>query len=357
MRLATLFAAVAMLLFSGTPTSAEDAAYPAGRSSRSMEGLAVELDLPSKLSKEEPVSLVVILHGAGGSATGMAGALHGWAADGYVICAPKSTAQTWSPSDIQAVLRIAAQLKKDLPIDPKRVHVAGFSNGGFNLSPLAFDDDLHPCSATWVGSGCSGGSIPKWAKTELGVLAMAGAEDRLAGTARDTPKVLRGKVRSVEVRLQPGLGHKWPRELSPYHHWWMGAMEGRFVPGEDMNFEWGESIEDALKALEGQKRGGVVVYAFHPDDAESPIAKKLQGEVLMDPLVRHYGAQLQAVKLNFAEHGVALEALGVKTTPALVVLTKKGKPKKVLSAKSLKARKIASALKSVAPNKKPPGKK
>ena len=356
MRLTLPAVLAALLLLTGGTTQAEDPPYPAGRSSRVMEGLTVELDLPANLSKDAPVSLVVILHGAGGSATGMAGALRGWSADGYVVCAPKSTAQTWSAADIKAVLRIAAKLKEDLPIDPKKVHVAGFSNGGFNLGPLAFDDDLHPCSATWVGSGCSGGSIPKWAKTDLGVLAMAGAEDRLADAARNTPKVLSGKVRSVEVRLQEGLGHKWPRELTPYHQWWMGVMEDRFVPGEDLNFDWGDSIEEAVKALEDERRGGILVYAFHADDAENPLARRLQGEVLMDPLVRHYGSQLQAVKLDFEAHREALEALGVKSTPAIVVLKKSGAPKKVVEGKSLKARKIASALKSVAPNKKPPGK-
>ena len=356
MRWSPTLATFAILLFASAPAHAQDWPYPAGRTSQSLEGLTVELDLPRELSSDKPASLVVILHGAGGSATGMAGALHGWAAQGYVVCAPKSTADTWSAPDVKAVLRIAAQLKSELPIDPNRVHVVGFSNGGFNLGPLAFDDDLHPRSATWVGSGCSGGSIPKWAKTDLGVLAMAGAQDRLAGSARATPKVLSGKVRSVEVRLQAGLGHKWPRELTPYFQWWMGTMEGRFVPGEDMNFEWGNSIEAAVKALEDAKRGGILVYAFHADDAENPIAKKLQGEVLMDPLVRHYGSQLQAVKLDFAEHREALEALGVKTTPAIVVLKKSGTPKKVVAGKSLKARKIASALKSVAPNKKPPEK-
>lgn len=357
MRWSGTLAVVAILLLAGVPAHAEDWPYPAGRSSRSMEGLTVELDLPKELSHDEPASLVVILHGAGGSATGMAGALREWPAQGYVVCAPKSKDQTWSNSDVKAVLRIAETLKSELPIDPRKVHVVGFSNGGFNLGPLAFDDDLHPRSATWVGSGCSGGSIPKWARTDLGVLAMAGAEDRLASSARGTPKVLSDKVRSVEVRLQAGLGHKWPRDLMPYYRWWMGAMEGRFVPGEDMNFEWGDSIEEAVKALEDERRGGILVYAFAPDDAEKEVAKRLQNEILMDPLVRHYGNQLQAVKLDFAAHREALEALGVKETPAIVVLKRSGARKKVLAGKSLKARKIASALKSVAPNKKPPGKK
>ena len=356
MRLTTSVAVLLFVLHAGGLAVAEDWPYPAGRSSQSLHGLTVELDLPATLSHEKPASLVVILHGAGGSATGMAGALGGWAAEGYVVCAPKSKAATWSASDIKAVLRIAATLKDTLPIDPKKVHVAGFSNGGWNLPAVAFDGDLRPCSAAWVAAGCTAGA-PKWAKANMGVIAMAGTEDGNASSARDTVKILNGKVRSVEVRFQPGLGHKWPRELMPYFQWWMGAMEGRFVPGEDMNFEWGESIDEAVASLSNAKRGGVFIYAYQASDAEKAVAKSLQNVALMDPLVRHYGNQLRPVKLDFAKHREALEALGVKSTPALVVLSRKGKPKKVLGEKSLKARKIASALKSVAPNKKPPGKK
>jgi predicted esterase len=325
--------------------------YPEGHSSQRIEGLQVELILPAGLAPEKPASLVVILHGAGGTATGMAGSLRGWVPDGYVVCAPKSTEATWSDADVKAVLRIGAHLKAVLPVDPKRVHVVGFSNGGWNLGPLAFDDDLHPCSATWVAAGCTGGRVPKWAVKELGVLALAGTEDGNAGAARATVDVLKDKVRSVEVRFQKGLGHEWPGELMPYLKWWMGAMEGRFVPGEDMNFAWGESVEQALAALAGAKKGGVLLYAFDAGDADDPIARALQNEVLMDPDVRFFGEQLQAVKLDLSQHREALEALGVKTTPAVVVLAKDGKPKKVLEGKSLKASKVASALKSVAPEK------
>jgi predicted esterase len=355
MRFAMLVVVLLLLLRAEGAALAEDWPYPSGRSSHSLHGLAVELDLPQTLSREKPASLVVILHGNGGSATGMAGALRGWAAEGYVVCAPKSTDIGWSASDVKAVLQIVDTVKAKLPIDPKKVHVVGFSNGGWNLPTLAFHDELRPCSAAWVASGCTAGP-PKWAKKDLGVIAMAGTEDSAARSSRETVKMLTGKVRSIEARFQPGLGHKWPRELMPYFQWWMGAMEGRFVPGVDMNFDWGESIEEAVASLAGVKRGGVLVYAFQESDAQSAKAKSLQNVLLMDPLVRHYGNQLKAVKLDYAKHREALEALGVKATPALVVLSRSGKVKKVLGAKSLKARKIASALKSVAPNKKAPGK-
>jgi predicted esterase len=337
-------------LFFAAPASGEDPPYPAGPSTQTIEGLQVELDLPKEMSAQKPASLVVILHGAGGTATGMAGALRTWPAAGYVVCAPKSKGQVWSPTDVEAVKRIAAHLLKSLPIDPRRVHVVGFSNGGWNLPPLAFDDVLKPRSATWVAAGCNEGGAPKWAKTGLGVLALAGSQDANADSARDTVRILRGKVRSVEVRFQPGLGHEWPTQLVPYLLWWMGAMEGRYQPGEDMNFEWTGDLEAAKSGLAGAKKGGVLVYAWSDAEAEPDAGRELQNEVFMDPAVRFYGAQIPCVKLRFEDHRAALEALGVKSAPAVVVLDVKGAPKKVL-VPPFKAKNFAAALRPVAPDK------
>jgi len=72
--------------------------------------------------------------------------------------------------------------------------------------------------------------------------------------------------------------------------------------------------------------------------------------VLLDRLVRHYGNQLQALRFI---HGPETEAMGVKKTPAIVVMDKTGKVKKVLQGK-IKARSLASALRAVAPNRKRP---
>jgi len=342
-------ALLALLLLAGR-APAEDPPYPAGPSSQSIEGLQVELDLPREMSAQRPASLVVILHGAGGTATGMAGSLRTWPAAGYVVCAPKSKGQVWSTTDVEAVKRIAAHLLKTLPIDPRRVHVVGFSNGGWNLPPLAFDDVLRPRSATWVAAGCKEGGAPKWAKEGLGVLALAGSQDANAASARDTVRILEGKVKSVEVRFQPGLGHEWPTQLVPYLLWWMGAMEGRYVPGEDMNFEWGTDLEAAKASLAGAKKGGVLVYAWSETDAEAGAGRDLQNSVFMNPAVRFYGAQIPCVKLRLEDHRAALEALGVKAAPAVAVLDLKGAPKKVLGP-PFKAKNLAAALRPVAPDK------
>lgn len=153
------------------------------------------------------------------------------------------------------------------------------------------------------------------------------------------------------MRLQKGLGHEWPHEHDAYLLWWMGAMEGRFEPGKDENFKWGDDLDVALEGQKGKKKGGALVYVWSPDDASKPEAKELQNEVLMDPLVRHYGSQLAAVKLELADP--VAQKLGATVSPALVVLDKDGDVKKLLAGK-VSAKALAAALRAVAPDAKPP---
>jgi dienelactone hydrolase len=326
------------------------AEYPAGRSVQKIEGVETALLVP-EMSDRQPASLVILLHGAGDNGPNLIHALAPWEKEGYVVCAPSATDGTWDTSDIAAAKRIALHLLKTLPIDPKRIHTVGFSNGGWNLAGVAFDEELKPCSATWIAAGFNGGAVGKWAKKGLGALALAGAQDPNAPAAMKTVDLLKDKVRSVEVRLQQGLDHKWPREHDEYLLWWMGVMEGRFEPGKDLNFKWTDDLDTALEGLKAKKKGGVVVYVWSPEDLSKPEAKELQNGILMDPLVRHYGSQLAAVKLEVTDP-VATK-LGATASPAIVVLDKEGAVKKLLPGK-ITAKALASALRSVAPDGKPP---
>lgn len=228
--------------------------------------------------------------------------------------------------------------------------MVGFSNGGWNLAPLAFDDALRPCSATWIAAGFQGGAVPKWAKEGLGAIALAGSQDGNLDAAQATVPALRDKVRSVEVRVQEGLGHAFPRELAPYLQWWMGVMEGRFTPGDEKSFEWTEDLDAAIASLAGAKKGGVMAYLFAAADAGKPAAKAFQQVAFFDPEVRFLGAQVKAVKIDAAAHPEAMARLGVKDTPAVVVLDRQGKVEKVLQGE-VKARALAKALRGIAPER------
>lgn len=319
--------------------------YAAGRHEVELEGLKTAIIVPEQ---GEKLSMIVLLHGAGDSGLNLSRSLEHWARDGYLVVAPSARAQTWDQADLAATLRIAEQLLKTMPVDPDRVHAVGFSNGGWNLGPVAFSDQLKCVSATWIAAGYRGGKVPKWAKKRLGVLALAGQQDGNAKAAADTVPALEGKVKSAEARFQPKLGHKWPRELIPYMRWWIGTREGRYKPGDDMNFEWEEDLTGAIAKIADRKgRGGVLVYVWSKEDK----APQVQNEILMDSLVRWFGKQNPAVLL---EMGDEARELGVKQTPALLVLNKKGEVKKHYAGKKIKASTLGKALRAVAPNKSKP---
>jgi len=314
--------------------------YAPGRHEVELEGLKTALIVP-----DEPRSMIVLLHGLGDSGINLSRSIESWAKDGYLIVAPSTRGQAWEKADVDAALRIAQAMIAQVPAVKERVHVVGFSNGGWNLAPLAFSDELKPVSATWLAAGYRGGSVPKWAKKRLGVLALAGEQDPNAKAAAETVPALLGKVRSVEARFQPNLDHKWPRELIPYMRWWMGTREGRYTPGDDMTFPWRDELAGALAEVAGRKgRGGVLVYVWSKDDQ----APEVQNDVLMDPLVRRFGNQNPAVKLEMGEEAAKL---GVKETPALVVLDKKGGVAKLYAGAKIKASLLAKALRAIAPDK------
>lgn len=194
---------IACLLLAAGTARANDLPYPTGRSEHTLEGLKTTLLLPDDISVRNPASLIVLLHGLGDNGANLAGALASWTDLGYAVVAPSSTGQVWSRPDVEAVIRIAVHLKKTLPIDPARIHAIGFSNGGWNLAPVAFSDELKRCSATWIASGYNGGKVPRWARKGMGVLALAGEQDANAAAARGTVPALEDKVRSVEARFQP----------------------------------------------------------------------------------------------------------------------------------------------------------
>ncbi len=358
----TLFAiAVGMIPLAVIPlvasARAEDQPFPAGTSTHEMHGLQCTMVMPKDYDPAAEHSLVVILHGMGGTGTGMASSIAFTAANGFVVCAPKSRGQGWSAEDVGDVRTIVAELKKTLNVGASRLHGVGYSNGAWNLAAVALDDDLRFASATWIAGGYTGGKVPKHAKKGLGVLALAGAQDGNRASAEKTPHLLGDDVRMAEVRIQPNLGHEWPRDHIPYWHWWMGVQEGRYVPGETLAFDWVESREAGLAAL-GSDKNGAVEYWYSAEDArlegaQHEQAKFLQNDLLQDRSVRFFGNQLTAWKLDSAEHAETFAALKIKSTPAIVTYDKKGKVKKVLTGK-LKAKSVAAALRSVAATKKRP---
>ncbi len=349
-----LHAMLSFCLLLGAAPEGKEPPYPAGSSAQEHAGLKFQLVLPQGYDAAKPYALFVVLHGYGGTETGMADSFATLAERDFVVCAPKSTAEGWDDGDLQKVREILRHLTKVLSIGPGRLHGLGFSNGGWNLAPLVFDEEFAFASACWMAAGFQGGSVPKRAKKALGAIALAGSEDPNRGAAEGTVELLRDKVRSVECRIQPGLGHEFPNELMPYYFYWLEVMDGRFTPGRDASFQWSDDPEAASLRMAEEKLGGFF-YFFAAEDQASADARALQHEVFFDPLVRCYGEQLVAVMLERKEHEELFQEFRLKATPAVVVLKKDGKTAAALCGK-IKAGALAKALRDQAKNKKAPGK-
>jgi predicted esterase len=349
------FALALAVLSLGSAVALAQEKYAPGRSTQHLDGLRYELLVPTEEQGKDGYSLLIILHGMGGTATGMVGIGQEALPRGLITCAPKSTGPGWSAPDIKVVKKIAKHLVDMYGVAPHRRHAAGFSNGGYNLTPLAFDEKLHFVSACWIASSFGGGKPPRWAAKEMACLALVGAEDNARPSAVKIVDQLEGKVKFVDYRVQPGLGHKLPREHVPYWLYVMEVMEGCFTPGRQLSYDWQTDLAAARGEMASKKVGGFA-YVYDPEatDKERDLTKAYQNEALFDRVAGFFGRQLIAVKLEKAAAADLIAEAKVKTTPAIVVFKRGGdKTAKVLTGKP-SAKKLASALRSVAKVKKLP---
>jgi hypothetical protein len=202
-----------------------------------------------------------------------------------------------------------------------------------------------------MGSGFSGGKVPKRAKTEFAAIAMVGEKDRALGAAQATVKTLGKKVHRVDLEIQPDLAHDIPDELMPFYYYWLRVMEGRFHPGDEESLDWHFDVAGALETMKEQKRAGLV-YFFDERDKSNADAKHAQNVVLLDPLVRPRAKELVAVMCDaeIPEEAALMEKWGLSKTPAFAVFSPAGVVKAKFEGK-IAAKALAAALAKVQPKK------
>lgn len=154
--------------------------------------------LPPGYDPSEPVPLVVMVHGRGDSGYGMA-ALTGMNAvadaHGFAVAYPESRGDSWNfyegvpgvvpsehVSDLTFLRRLVERIALDVPLDRRRIYLAGFSNGGFMteraacalsdefaafavvsaemLPELAFNCDVTPTAPILLMHGTSDTDVP-----------------------------------------------------------------------------------------------------------------------------------------------------------------------------------------------------
>jgi poly(3-hydroxybutyrate) depolymerase len=110
----------------------------AGDHTFTCDGFRVDARVPAACTTSA-CGLILDLHGDGGTGLGQDALSHlrelGEAA-GYILILPTGH---WRPSNDEALIRIVRQFVRVLRVDRRRIHVSGFSRGGFAVWRLACD--------------------------------------------------------------------------------------------------------------------------------------------------------------------------------------------------------------------------
>jgi hypothetical protein len=325
--------AFATAVFAAAALGKDLPSYPEGRSMQKLDDHMFDLIVPKAAEVKPPYSLLVVLAGNG---QGDAGAdFTKLIREGFVVLVPmqKLPGGMWATSEVKDVLDDVEQICKSLPIAKDRQHVLTTADHRGFASFVAFDKRAEFASfaldrTVWVGASPS-----SEVRNRLAVLSMGKADDPNRGDAAGILKALGGKVRTLEYRADTGPFH-------PYYRYWLWVAEGRFKPGYDLSFEWIDEVvpnpgdpgsgslpkpgtKSALDVARSQaqsKGESAFVYFYSDEDMGKPEAKTLQNDVFFDPAVRAAAKSLVMVKLEREKHQETFAALGLKTTPAIVIV-------------------------------------
>ena len=178
-------------------------------------------EAPKTVNSAKPAPLIVALHGYGGTANGMFNAWKNTARDfAAVLIAPQALdpageGYSWTVSyeAEYLVLHAIEEARKKYNIDPGRIVVTGFSQGGlttFNLAlthPTLFKGAI-PISGFYDPRVAP---VPTKPGTKLPRFAILnGEQDQEAANNRATGKLIEAAGTSVLVNIYPGAGHALP---------------------------------------------------------------------------------------------------------------------------------------------------
>jgi dienelactone hydrolase/HEAT repeat protein len=123
--------------------------------------------VPDKLPEQKHLGLIVAFHGMNGTedhTTGFAinAAKSAGLADQYVIMGGKSKGAGWATNDDKDLLAWIAWAKETYPIDPRRVHLIGMSNGGWMVKRFGWaNQGLFASVTSYCGGGVDFSNPPK----------------------------------------------------------------------------------------------------------------------------------------------------------------------------------------------------
>lgn len=178
--------------------------------------------LPHGRSPKKPAELIVALHGFGGDADGFAPVYRQVAAErGAILIVPEAITPagpgySWGDVDEaeRLVLRAIETARAENSVDPEKIVLTGFSQGGFLTYILALRHPELFAGAIPVAGGFDPRRVPEAsAAGELPrFFILCGGEDRSLPSNRDASKRLRTLGAKVRLRVYPGVGHTYPAD-------------------------------------------------------------------------------------------------------------------------------------------------
>jgi len=324
--------------------------FPKGESRQMIEGLGCSVLVPESAPPAEGYSLVVALHTHNETARRLIKRFTPHQKRGCIVVAPDWLPDHNQKEQMLAIRRVVDALIEKLAIPIERRHFATREVSFVAMAWLVFDRTPRFATACWLSGARPGGRVPEHARETLSLLVLVGEQSPHVEESFRAHTAYGDKVKSVEVRAQPGVGYELPEALVPYHAWWIKMREGRFEPGDSLAFEWKTWKPGALGVLSSMDAGGFVYWYASASDGADDEARRFQTETLHKGLVQRFGRQLTAWKCDRAEDAAGFAGARLTKTPAVVVFDCRGRVKKTLEG-VITADELAAALRSAAKDK------
>ena len=182
--------------------------------------------VPPGYTPEKPWPLVVALHGYGSSAAQFHGAWFSIADGvGYVLATPQGDQRTaegvgwaWSAEGDQVIQRSIAGVRALVTIDPARIYLVGFSQGGQHAYSLGLQYPRLFRGLAALGAQFQREFLPRleppggW--DGLRVYIGHGQHDRSIASARDAARTLEKLGCAVHLEVYPDVGHGLPEPMA-----------------------------------------------------------------------------------------------------------------------------------------------
>lgn len=300
--------------------------------------------------------MIIFLHGTFGNAAYWGGFVTAAKAKGYIAVLPLSTGDgsddgksrdgtpRWGNVDIPKVVSLAREMQRKHGADPRRTHIAGFSNGAFYAFEIALRHPEVFSSVLCMGGGCSVNTFSEPAK-DIGAYIVHGTKDTSVGFdsgVQTAEKLKKAGFKDVVFKEKTGKGHViFFEEIEPYFDW-LKDKKRKTWPGANTKLKWAADLDSAIKG-----GGRVLLYAYSPKDEYNDFVDWIEGDLLLNEAVVAQSADFTCVKLNRDEATVP-EGLASKSSHVTVFEMEEGKPKILTRVSSVgSAKSIADRLKTL----------